>query len=314
MRWTLGLLVCCITLSFAAERLMAQAGAKHGLDAETYQLWERHWRDYAQHCARFEDEFLCCPAYNKRYPSSAGMSLRDARQELSRKVKVRSAGMVRTKTIQMPLAEAEAMVNPIPRLAPGQYGYLHSVEVEEVLDATSLTIEEPLLIDAKTLAIEYKADRARARQADDSDTASDELEHRYARRMDLIDRQKHRAFSQAELRLVGFSTRGLAEGQRWTGPRDEGLRILVVKAEYDGSERRPRKRLVAAAVDQIRWGLSETDFITLLEARGLDPAGFVSLIQEEMKEHDKETAQLAVFDVLLPPEPEKPGDEHKSRD
>lgn len=315
MRWRHAISAIGVVLLSCTTNLPAQGETKYGLDADAYRLWERHWRDYAQRCAIFEDEYLCCPNYNKRYPSSAGMTLREARQALSQKVKVRSGNMVSTKTIHMPVEEAEAMIKPIPRLTPGQYGYLSSAKVDEVLDATSVVIEDVQLIDSKALALDYKADRANAKQADDSKEAIDILDHHYARRMDLADRQKHKSFKQAMIRLEGVSTRGLAEGQRWDGPRKDGLHILIVRSEYYASGRRPRKRLVAVAVDQVRWGLDEMGFVAMLKQRGLDPAGFVALVMAQMKELDPETAKLAVFDALLPPEPEKPDkDRRKDED
>lgn len=297
---SLAVLVCCVTC------VHAEVGPKYDMDADTYRLWERHWRDYAQHCAKFEGEYLCCPNYNRRYPSSAGLTLREARNELSQKVKVHNANMVSTKTINMPLEEAEAMANPIPRLAPGLYGYIASAEVEKVLGPTSAVIKDVQLIDTRELALAYKADLVRARQAGDRDAAKDLVDQRYARRMDLAERQKKKSFKQAQVRLEGLPTRGLSEDQRWDGPRHDGLHILIVGSEYDTSGRRPEKRLVAVAVDQVKWGLDEADFVALLKARDLTPENFVALVMEQMKELDPETAKEAVFDALLPPDPKPP--------
>ncbi len=274
--------------------------AAQGLDARTYELWERHWRLYAQRCAEFEGEYICSPAYDRRYPSSAGITVRQAEVELSEKVKVRAGGMVRTKTVKMPIGEARAMALPIPALTVGQYGYLSSVEVDGVRGPKSMQVADVYLIDPVSLRNDYKADRAKARQADDPSAAADVLEYMYSRRVALSERQKLKAHKNTVFRLEGFSTRGLTEQQRWEGPRGEGIQILIFGQEVYGSERRPRRRLVAVAVDQIKWGLDEDTFIKLLAARGLDPAGFVARVMEEMAETDPQTAQQEVFLSLLP--------------
>jgi hypothetical protein len=306
-----GLLTCGLVLTCWLSGI---ANAAEGLDAPTHKLWERHWRFFAQRCAEFEGEYICCPLYDRRYPSSSGISVRQAEAELSQKVEKRGSGMVVTKTVKMPIGEAKAMAMPIPRLAVGQYGYLASVEVDEVLGQTSMLVEDVYLIDAAKVGTEYKADRAKVRLLENSDAAKDVLEHMYSRRRALSERQKDKNHKRAELRLEGFPTRGLTKGQRFEGLRGEGLQVLIVRQEFYGSERRPRKRLVAVALDRVKWGLDEDGFIQLLAARGLDPARFVELVMEKMGETDPHTAQQDVFASLLPPPPSPPKDSDEKTD
>ena len=79
-------LMACALLCLSA--VCSQALAAEGLDARTRPLWERHWRVYAQRCAEFEGGFLCCPKFDRRYPSSTGMTLRQAEAKLSERIKV----------------------------------------------------------------------------------------------------------------------------------------------------------------------------------------------------------------------------------
>ncbi len=310
MRYVLSSLICCVVLLSGATVSFADM---HGLDARDYQLWERHWRFFAQRCAKFEDEFICCPSYQQRYPSSAGITLREAQAKLTEKVDVGGPGVVITKTINMPKAEAQAMALPLPRMAVGEYGYLESVEVEEVLGTTSMFVTEPTLIDTSTVGKEYKADRAKARQADDPDAAEALLEYMYSQREALAERQKHSSFKKGEIRLEGFSTKGLSEGVRWDGPRGGGLQVLMVRQEVYGPERRPKLRFVAVALDKVEWGLDEQQFVALLKERGMNPKGFVDLVMAEMAKADPEPAQLEVFQHLLPPVPD-PSEEKDSKD
>jgi hypothetical protein len=276
------------------------AVAAEGLDERTRPLWERHWRVYAKNSAAFEDGFVVCPAYDKRYPSDAGMTVRQAEVKLSRKVKEGGGGLVMTRTVKMPLAEAEAMALPITKLSVGRYGFLASVQVDEVLGPESMVVKDLYLIDPLRLRRDYRADRARAGRAGDRDTAEAELERMYAHRNALAERQKQKAHRSVVLRLEGFSTDGLARGERWAGPDGEGLQVVIVKPEAYGDERRPKQRLVAVSLREVRWGLDEREFVRLLAGRGLSPAGFVGLVMEKMAEHDPRTAKGRVFLALLP--------------
>lgn len=279
------------------------AGAE-GLDGPTYQLWERHWRFFAQRCGVFEGAYVCCPTYQARCPSSAGITVRQAQAELAEQVKIKKGILVTTRTVQMPIEEARAMAEPIPQLAVGQYGYLASVQVVQVLGPTSMVVSDVQLIDVDAVSSAYKADRAKAREAYDSDEADQLLERKYGQRMAVIERQKDRSFKRSLLRLEGFATRGLAEGQRWAGPKDQGVQVVMVKQELYGSERRPRVRLVAAILEQVHWGLDEDQFIALLKEHGLEPAEFVQRVMDEMAQAEPTEAQQAVFLSLLPAPPD----------
>lgn len=228
--------------------------------------------------------------------------MRQAEAELAEKVKVRKANMVYTKTIKMPVGEAEAMANPIPKLAIGEYGYLSSVEVVEVLGPTSVMVKGAALIDPAKLNRDYRADRERARQIDDADAADDMLEHMYEQRYALMEKQKQKGFARAVLRIDGYLAQGLTEGERWEGPKGEGIHIMVVGQEDYGNERRPKQRLVAVSPDKVRLGLDEAGFIRLLATRGLEPASFVKRVMDTMAEHRPDDAEQLVFASLLTPQ------------
>jgi len=272
-----------------------------GFDADTRRLWERHRRVFAQRCARIDDGFACCPAYDRRYPSSAGITVRQAHARLSETIKIHQANMVYTKTLRMPDAEAQAMAMPIPKLAVGEYGYLVSVRIDEILGPEEMIVSEPWLIDAARVNRDYRADRARARQAEDEDAAEAWVERIYEQRFALVDKQKDKHFTKATIRLVGFPTAGLSPDARWLGPADKGIQLFITGTETYGSERRPRTRFVAVALNKVRFGLDEAGFIELLETRGLTPASFIELVMDRMSEHDPDTARKMVFQALLTP-------------
>ncbi len=298
-------LTCWVLL---AAFLSTGVSSAEGLDRQTRQLWERHWRVYAQQCAVFEEGFLCCPAYNKRYPSSTGMTVRQASNELSERIKVGGGGIVVHKTVKLPIEEAEAMSKPIPKISAGQYGYLTSAQVVEVLGPKSMMVKNLYLYDPIALRRDFKADRAKAKKADDKDAAEADLEHIYKRRQALAERHKDRKHRKIVLRLEGFSTAGLVAEDRWAGPRGEGFAVLIVKPETYGSKRRSRQRLVAVSIKDIRWGLDEDTFIKLLDSRGLDPQSFIEMLMEMMAQDNPKAAKGRVFSALLleKQEPDEP--------
>lgn len=311
MRMIQSLLMCAVILGLwlpSVSLAIEEAGAK-ATAQDVQRLWERHWRVYAQRCAQFEDEFICAPGFDKRYPSSAGVTVRQVEAKLSEKIKVGGHGVVMTKTVRPPIAEAQAVALPIPKIKIGEYGFLASAEVVEVLGPKSMVVEDLYLIDPAVYKKDYRADRAKARQAEDSDAAEASLAYIYTHRDALIERQKDKRHKRIVLRLEGYPTQGLTEGDRWAGPKGQGFSVLIAHSEYYGSKRRQKQRAVAVAVDQIKWGLDEQTFVSLLEARGLTRQSFVSLVMEKMAEGDPETAEQQVFAALLPVLEDPPNDE-----
>jgi hypothetical protein len=75
--------------------------------------------------------------------------------------------------------------------------------------------------------------------------------------------------------------------------------VVIVKEESYGSDRRPRQRWVAVALDRVRWGLDEQAFVRLLNERGLDRTGFVDLVLKRMAGQDKQAGRRQVFSVIL---------------
>ena len=293
--------LCVLTVSVSLTGgLPAARGEDPKAQVVWEQLWERHWRVYAQRCAAFEGEFICAPKYDRRYPSSAGITVRQAEAKLSEKVRVGGAGIVMTKTVRAPEAEAQAIALPIPKIKIGEYGFFVSAQIVQVLGPKSMVIEDLYLIDPAVYKRDFRADRAKARQAEDGDAAEAALAYIYTHRDALVDRQKDKKHKRIVLRVEGYSTVGLMEGDRWAGPKGLGFSVLIARAEYDGSERRPRQRAVAVAVDQVRWGLQEEAFVQMLEARGLTRQSFVDLVMERMAAEAPETAQQQVFAALLP--------------
>ncbi len=287
--------------------LPVPAEERYGMDPATYDNWRRNHGRFAR--AVLADNaggYFVLPMYDRRYPSSTAKTVSAARAELTRRVKESmygSGSMVHTRIIQPPQAEAEALAMMLPALEVGQYGYIHSAEVVEVLGPDEMIVEDIWLIDERAMDEARRADERRAKDADNTREVIDAM---YEQREALADRQDERDFRRATVRLKGFHTAGTMRGQRWLGPDEKGLQIAVVGKEAYGPERRPKFRLLAMPPDAFGEGVSETQFIELLEQRGLTPTQFVELIMEQHRATlDRAAADRAVFTRLLPQDPEE---------
>ena len=180
----------------------------------------------------------------------------------------------------------------------GAYGYLHSVEVQEILGPDEMIVTEPWLIDPDRLDEQFKQEERRLKQLDATRADLEELEARWAQRRALEEQQRQREFRQP-MRLKGFATDGLEAGKRWLGPEGRGLQVALVKQENIGSDQRPRFRMVATPADRFGDGLTQQQFVDLLAERGMDIAAFTDLVREMRREDPLESNQL-IFEALLP--------------
>lgn len=307
MKVLLAILVLVAAGLVLADEPTPAADKADKMDAATQRLWQRHWRAYAKYFIVLDDDYACCPHLNPKYPSSRGVTVEEVLAENSRTYVVRSSNLVREKEVTIPRAEAQAVARPLPDIAVGQYGYLHSVQIKEITGPDRMTVERPWLIDEEALEKEMREarqDLERKADRDQRDEIDREIERRFTQRQKLVDRQQDKGF-QRSLLLRGFDTRNLVNGTRWRGPgvgRDQVLHVAVVAVQREEpsqrrSRRTPNRLFVAVPVTAFREGLTEDQFKDLLSRRNLTPAQFVALVQEE-KIKDTKEADLRILRKL----------------
>jgi len=141
---------------------------------------------------------------------------------------------------------------------------------------------------------------------------NDAIEQRYMHREELMKKQSK--FRSSKLRLIGFDTRGAVAGKRWDGYRtqlNKGPKIVIpidetslAKGGADGKSRTTSysRRRDLVAVNAELWndatGLSEQQFIQLLENRGMSQAQFIDTARALMKEFGAEEAEPLVLREL----------------
>ncbi|MEM6553165.1 MAG: hypothetical protein AAF750_13690 [Planctomycetota bacterium] len=266
--------------------------------------WNVNWKTFAVDGMVFENQYILVPQFDRRYPSSAGLSLTTARRQLTAEVGDAADSAALRRGYRPPPEELQYYISTLPRLDVGQYGNIHSVEVDDVLGPTSMVVSELWLIDSDAVRIAKRVEREAAeKRGREIDRDTQELN--FAVRDRIARQQRDRKF-RGPFRLEGFPTRGLSPGQRYRGPDLKGLQVIIAYPELAKSRfGRGRPRLVIIPVDAFvrRGGLTEPQFADLLDDRGLTPESFLEALRDA-RDADRFTAEAQILDSLLPPPPD----------
>jgi len=275
-----------------------------------YNGFEANWRKYATLASEIDGGFAVIPEYDRRLESSRGITTHQAMDMLKVEREVRQGNLVRKQVAYPDRADAEAYSKALPKLEVGQYGWIASVEVVEIIDRKQMIVKDIWLVDRPKLRAEYEEDRQRSAREHDGEANEELLRFNYAKRIEMLEQQEDRDEGfEREFRLVGYDTRGLRVGDRWKGPNDEGFKVAVAywevpEPDEEDSDRRRRDaepRLVLTEVeDLMRKTLDEKGFKRLLQARGMTVADFVDLVRT-VRENDRRNAEERILNVLLPP-------------
>lgn len=296
------------------------------VESSVYRAWARNYRQFARYCGEFEGEFLVVPSYDRRTPSSRGLTIARATDELTETWRETINGISRNFMREPQREEVEAYATILPGVRTGTYGHLDSVEVVSILGPEEMLVTNLWLIDTDAVGEQYERDRRRAR-ANDARDIDDQLDELYRYRLELKERQEEDEVYEQTHRLVGYETRGLAEGVRWAGPEDEGLQVAVMRwevpeadAEDDDSGRRRRGRsrqqdprmVLINPGPVLRGPLDERAMVRLLDARGYTIASYVELMRDVRERvRDRDEADLRLIKALFPP---MPGEEEEEDD
>lgn len=307
---TLLALICAVTLPAPApaQELTELDGTP--IPSGTRRAWIGNYREFSRFVGVFEDQYIVLPNYERRNDNSHGVSAREAEEALKISWTQDAGVLTETRSWTPPREEIEAYTKLLPSLKLGSFGYVHSVEVVEVLGPEQMLVTDLWILDADLLKRQYDRDRAAGRATGDRNYTK-VLEAAYRKRLELADLQDERAF-RAAFRLVGYSTRGVQPGQRYAGPGDEGFQVAFANWDLppepeEGSRRRSRPDdAVAVLIDPapvMRETASEQQFIELLGQKDITIAGFVELVRAA-READRDTADALVLAELMPAGPD----------
>jgi len=128
-------------------------------------LWNRAWREFAPFYLEHDDDYVCVPGYDRSLPSSTGVSIRDYQQRTAWEQEYTDErGRERTRTLVKPEEEAHAAVATITDIEAGRYGYIHSGNIDRIVDGKTLILDDVWLLDAEAAREEKEALKAELRQ------------------------------------------------------------------------------------------------------------------------------------------------------
>jgi len=124
-------------------------------------LWRLHYRLYAMRFTKIDDEYVSCATYDRRYPSSRGVTTSQLIAQATQERRVSGGGISRVVKIEPDKDDAELAAESIMDLEPGQYGTILSAKVDAVLGPQKMVVSDIWLVDTKEIAAQKKADLAK---------------------------------------------------------------------------------------------------------------------------------------------------------
>lgn len=279
-------------------------------EARVERLWNLNWRAFVSSFLEHEGEFVCVPGYERSKPSSAGQSISDYRSESAWTQEYEDErGKTVSRKLTKPEEEAFAAVALIPEVKAGQYGYIHSGEIDSILDDKTVELDDIWLVDADTVreekkklkeelwgeviedirdAIQGRKKNRKGNIRDRRETENDAIDWGYEVREEAMDRQRDTVFSRYTWVVKGFATGKLKEDARWPSAKakESGLQLIVVKVED--------RTVTAVPAATLRTGITELQFIDYLQSREMNKAAFVELVNEAKREARGEYVSYAL--------------------
>lgn len=270
-------------------------------EARVERLWNLNWRALAPYFLEHDDEFICVPGYDRSKPSSAGQSLSEYRSKSTwTQTYDDEHGKEQSRKLTKPEEEAFAAVALIPQIKVGQYGYIHSGQIEKIIDDKTVELQDIWLVDAKAVreekqkmkeelwgeviedirdAIEGKKKKRKSKIRDRREIESDAIDWGYKVREEAAERQRGIEFSRYTWVVQGYATGNLKEDARWPSSKAKqpGLQLIIVKVQD--------RTITAVPAATLRKGITELQFIDYLQSRELNKAAFVELVNEAKREH-----------------------------
>jgi hypothetical protein len=197
----------------------------------------------------------------------------------------------------------------LPDIVIGHYGYIHSAEIELIIDEKTMIVSHVKLIDEEAMRREQgelqRELRERYRNGDKANEVEEYLESRYEERTRLAQLQESERF-EAPLIVKGFDTFGLAKGMAWKPKADaeHGIHIAIVdEQEYDRG-RNKESFPVAIPMSAFDQTLDdEREFIAMLKDCGMGLDVFCKKLLEHKKRNPADVDAL-MFRELLAVRPE----------
>ena len=319
------LILATTPLAAAQDTAGEKSNEERREEARIERLWNLNWRTFAPKFLEYEGEFICVDGYDRRNPSSVGQSVSQYRSESTwTQTYEDERGKEVSRKLTKPEEEAFAAVSLIPEVEVGKYGYIHSGQVETIVDGKTVELENIWLVDAEAMW-EEKKEMKEELWGEVVDDIRDAVEGLKKRRKDTIrdrrmleneaidwgfevreeaaKRQRDGVFSRYTWVVQGFATDRLKEDARWPSEnaKESGLQLIVVKVED--------RTVTAVPAATLRNGITELQFIDYLQSRELTKAQFVEIVNEAKREHRGDYVAHALATLTGQEQPADPEEE-----
>lgn len=263
-----------------------QAGTGINLDpVAVRRTWRQYWKVFASYSANVADRYYTLPRFSDKYASSAHISLESYRKQNAIKIQHydRKGRATQRKLNEAPTAkDAGVASHVIPQLVIGEYGYVHSIQIERIIGSKEMIGRWIWLVDQAATRREYHRGRvALYREYGFGNQVVDGIMNvRYKARNAAVE--YHRSVAAVRIHLIGFATKKLVEGMRWRGLKNRGIQIAIVDQTPD-PQLKNTSNIVAIPVSLFKAGLKEEQFKVMLAERGFDEKSFCELIVKEKR-------------------------------
>ena len=223
-----------------------------GLTSPQRRIFQNYTRLYCKQFFRYDDDrFVLLPNYYRDRENSAGRTYDQAYEEMS-EIGFIGSGLAK-KQIKHPPPKAEVIISArvIPAIEVGHYGFVNSVIVKDIVGPDEMIVT----------AIELIPPGDVGRKKNNLRKAAVERQKEYV----------HKAY-----RLLGFSTKNLYAGDKYYGPRKEGLQVAVTSTD-------PQHAFVLINYDQLKR-VRTSEFAEALAYVQIEPLAFIDMVRENREE------------------------------
>ncbi len=282
-------------------------------EARIERLWVLNWRTFAPSFLEHDGKFICVPGYERSKPSSLGQTTSEYRSASQwTQTYDDERGKEVSRKLTKPEEEAFVAVAMIPQVKVGQYGYIHSGIIKEIVDDKTVELEDIWLVDAGALreekqklkvelwgevlkdvedAIRDRKGKRKSKFHDRRMIENDAIDWGYEVREEASDRQRDSVFSRYAWVVQGYATGNLKENARWPSENAKapGLQLIVVEVKD--------RTVTAVPAATLSKGITELQFIDYLRSRDMNKAAFVELVTEAKREHRGDYVAHVLADI-----------------
>lgn len=235
------------------------------LDRDQRRVFQAYTRLFCAQFFRYErDRYVILPNHYVKRENSTGRSY-DQVKEMMTEVRRERRGLTTVEVkVYPPEAEVIAAAKVLPAMDVGHYGYLSQVQIKEIVGPEEMIVTNIELIPEEVVGTEKNAARLRLAELQQS-----------------LQYQTYR--------VLGFRTKGLAEGQVYKGPGDKGLHVAVMSTGREHA-------FVLVNYDKLDR-VRTHEFPDVLDYVKLSPLAFIDMVRDNRERLQSKGDQASLISI-----------------